>query len=135
MNLRFLTPTVHGLLDYTAAAGLILLPFLLDLGAAGPLAVWLSVVAGIGLIGYSLITDYAFSAVGLVSFRAHLVLDLGAAGAFAAAPFVFGWGGLVLVYYLVMAAGVLAVVAVSRTDGDEHSDDGDAPRLAGQPID
>ena len=114
MTFRFLTPTVHGLLDYAAAAGLIVLPFLLNLGAASPLAQWLSVAGGIGLVAYSLLTDYAFGVVDLLSFRLHLLLDLLAAAAFLVAPFVFGWSGLVLGYYLVMAAGVLVVVALTN---------------------
>ena len=83
MKFQFLTPTVHGLLDYAAAAGLIVLPFLLGLGATSQLALWLSVAAGIGLVAYSLATDYTFGAVGLFSFRAHLVLDVLAAVRFA----------------------------------------------------
>jgi len=122
MNFRILTPTVHGLLDYAAAAGLIVLPFVLDLGAASTLALWLSVAAGIGLIAYSLVTDYAFGASRLIPFRLHLLLDTGAAVAFVAAPFVFGWTGLVLGYYLVMAAGVLTVVALSDTGADTFSE-------------
>lgn len=114
MNFRILTPTLHGLLDYAAAAGLIVLPFILDLSATSLTAHWLSVLAGIGLVGYSLATDYTLGISGVVSFRMHLVLDLLAAVVFIAAPFLFGWGGLVLGYYLVMAAGVLVVVALSR---------------------
>ncbi len=113
MTLRFVTPAIHGLLDYAAAVGLISLPFLLGLGETSALAQWLSVAGGIGLIAYSLVTDYAFGAVGLFSYRAHLALDLGAAAVFAIAPFVFGWQGLVLGYYLVMASGVVVVVALS----------------------
>ena len=112
-SIRFLTPTVHGVLDYAAAAGLIVIPFILGFGN---LALWLSVVSGIGLIGYSLLTDYAFSAAAVISFKTHLVLDLAAALALAAAPFVFGWGGLIMGYYLMMAGGVVVVVALSNSD-------------------
>ena len=106
MNFRILTPTWHGALDYAAAAALIVLPFLLDLASTSSTAHWLSVLAGLGLAGYSMVTDYAFGIVGALSFRAHLVFDLLAAVVFIAAPFVFGWSGIVLGYYLVMAAGV-----------------------------
>lgn len=115
MNYRILTPTIHGALDYAAAAALIVLPFLLNLGEISAAAQWLSVAAGAGLVVYSLATDYAFGVFGLLSFRAHLALDMLAAVAFIGAPFVFGWSGLVLAYYLVMGAGVLVVVALSAT--------------------
>ena len=118
MNPKILTPAIHGLLDYAAAAALVVLPFLLDLGAASPLAKWLSVVAGAGLIAYSLVTDYAFGVFRVLPFRVHLALDIAAAVVFAAAPFVFGWKGLVLGYYLFMASGVMAVVALSTAGPD-----------------
>ena len=118
-NIRFLTPTLHGVLDYAAATGLIVLPFILGFGG---LALWLSVAGGIGLIGYSLLTDYAFSAAAIISFKTHLVLDLAAALSFAAAPFVFSWDGLIMGYYLVMAGAVVIVVALSQPDPITASD-------------
>lgn len=120
MTFRILNPTLHGLLDYAAAAGLIVLPFLLDLQTASPLAHWLSVAAGGGLVAYSLATDYRFGALRLIPFRAHLALDLLAAAVFVVAPFAFGWTGLVRGYYIVMALGVLVVVALS-TAADERT--------------
>lgn len=118
MKFRFLTPTLHGILDYAAAVGLIVLPFLLDLGATSALALWLSVAGGIGLILYSLATDYAFGLLRVLSFRSHIALDLAAAAAFVTAPFVFGWAGLTMAYYLVMAAGVVVVVLLTGKESD-----------------
>lgn len=116
MTIRILSPAIHGLLDYAAAVALIVLPFLLPFDGAPATAIWLSVAAGVGLIGYSLLTDYAFGPFPILSFRVHLLLDLAAAVAFVSAPFVMGWQGLVLGYYLVMGAGVIAVVALSKSD-------------------
>lgn len=48
-KLRILTPATHGILDYAAAA-LIVLAFVLNLGADSPLAVWLSAAGGAGVI-------------------------------------------------------------------------------------
>ncbi|MDJ0710755.1 MAG: hypothetical protein QNJ14_10205 [Woeseiaceae bacterium] len=121
MKLRFISPRIHGILDYAAAVGLIVLPFILSLADTSMLAHWLSVAAGFGLIAYSLATDYAFGATGLLPFGVHLAFDLAAALVFALAPFVFGWSGLVLGYYLAMAAGVLLVVAASDTSSDADS--------------
>lgn len=118
MNFRILTPTIHGLLDYAAASGLIVLPFVLDLQASSSLAHWLSVAAGIGLVAYSLATDYRFGVLRLISFRAHLALDLIAAAAFVIAPFALGWTGLLRGYYIVMAVGVLVVVALSAAHNE-----------------
>jgi hypothetical protein len=110
MKLQFLSPALHGLLDYIAAGALIALPFIL--GFQG-VELWLSVAGGAGLILYSLLTDYALGVAKLFSFNVHLMFDLAAAVAFIAAPFVLGFGFAATIYYLVMAAGVVAVVTFS----------------------
>lgn len=108
--MKFLTPTLHGALDYIAAGALIVLPMLLGLSG---IALWLSVGGGIALIVYSLLTDYTFGTIKLVSFDVHLMLDLAAGAAFIVAPFVLGFDNPTSIYYFVMAAGVIAVVAFS----------------------
>lgn len=105
---KFLSPALHGALDYIAAGALIALPIMLQLTG---IAFWLSVGGGIGLIAYSLVTDYKFGSIKLLSFDLHLILDLAAGAAFAAAPFVLGFDQPTSIYYFVMAAGVIAVVA------------------------
>ena len=109
-RIRFLSPTLHGLGDYAAAVALIALPVLFGFEGA---ALWLSVAGGTGLVLYSLLTDYTFGVASVISFRTHEILDLVAAAVFFAAPFVLGWAGLVMGYYLVMAAGVVVVVALT----------------------
>lgn len=116
MNFRFITPTWHGLLDYSAAVALIVLPFLLGLGNTAPLALWLSVGGGAGLIGYSLLTDYRYGARAWLSYPNHLALDVSAAAIFIATPFYFGWTGLAAAYYVVMGIGVLLVVSLSEPE-------------------
>jgi hypothetical protein len=101
------------LLDYVAAVALIVLPFVLGFRGA---ELWLSVAGGAGLITYSLMTDYAFGAVRLISFNLHLLLDLAAGAAFIVAPFALRFGTLASIYYPVMAVGVMAVVALSVRD-------------------
>ena len=118
MTLRVLTPKLHGVVDYAAALGLLAFPFILGLGASSPLAVWLSVASGVAVIGYSLLTSYAYSAAKVLSFRTHLIIDFVAAVGFAVAPFAFGFRGIDAAYYWVMAGAVFVVVALSR--GEER---------------
>ena len=118
MKIRFVSPLIHGVFDYVAAINLIVFPFLLDLGAYSPIALWFSVVAGGGLFAYSLFTDYKFSASNVLSFKLHLLLDLAAGAAFIAAIFVFGFEGLAAAYYAVMGLGVFALVAVTNLGED-----------------
>ena len=123
MNIRFINPKIHGILDYVAAVNLIVFPFLLNLGASSPIALWLSVVAGVGLVGYSLFTDYTFSVTKALSFKIHLLLDLAAGAVFIVAIFVFGFEGLVAAYYAVMAIGVFALVAVTNLGESAAAED------------
>ncbi len=111
MMLQFLTPALHGALDYLAAGALIVLPLIL--GFQG-IEHWLSVAAGAGLIFYSLITDYRFGLARLVPYNAHLVFDLTVGAALLAAPFVLGFSFTATIYYPVMAFGVFAVVVASE---------------------
>ncbi len=112
-GISFLTPKMHGVLDYLAAIGLILIPILL--GFEG-LPFWVSVAAGAGLIIYSLMTDYALGIAPIVPFHLHLFLDLAAGATFIILPFLLGWNGIVLAYYLTMAFAVMGVVALSTSE-------------------
>jgi len=116
MNIRLLTPKMHGLVDYAAAAGLIIFPFVLGIGSSSPIAFWLSVIAGIAVIGYSMLTGYTYSAAPVVPFKVHLAIDFVAAVAFALAPFIFGFVGIDAAYYWALSAAVFLVVAVSQTE-------------------
>lgn len=119
MDIRFLSPRLHGVVDYLAAAALITLPFVLGLGETHPLAKWLSVTTGAAVIVVSLLTDYRYGAVRVLPFRGHLVIDAAAATVFALAPTLFGFTGLDAWYYWLNAAAVFAVVAVSATGESE----------------
>ncbi|MEL7538836.1 MAG: hypothetical protein AAFZ58_13945 [Pseudomonadota bacterium] len=112
--MQFLTPTLHGLGDYAAAIVLIAAPFALGISEQSVIAQWFSVAGGAGLIVYSLLTDYAYSAVPLIPFNVHLVLDSLAGIAFIGLPFVLGLTGVAMIYFIAMGAGVLLVVAVTQ---------------------
>jgi len=118
MNIRFLTSTLHGILDYIAAFVLLVAPVILKLNEVSPFAYWLSVVAGGVLILYSLLTDYEFSISKMIPFKVHLGLDLSAGVVFVIWPFIFGFTGVAMAYYIVMGLGIMLVVAV--TDSASH---------------
>ena len=51
MSLRFITKSIHAyLIDYPVAIVLIAAPFVLKLSQSGPVAMWLSVVAGVAAL-------------------------------------------------------------------------------------
>jgi hypothetical protein len=114
--MRFISPRIHGILDYAVAAALIAVPFVLDFAASSLIAAVLSVAAGVGLAVYSLLTDYSAGVRDLIPWRVHLTLDAVAAGVLLAAPFVFGFGGIPRAFYVTVAVAVLAVVATTQLE-------------------
>ena len=120
MSFRIITPRVHGLLDYMSAIVLILAPSVLEFNEVSPYAYWLSVIAGVILILYSLMTDYDFSIGMLIPLKTHLVIDFSAGVLFILWPFIFDFTGLALAYYLVMGFGVLLVVGLTQSDEDSQ---------------
>ena len=113
MKFRFISPTIHGIIDYSAAVGLISLPFLLGLGTSNPLAKWLSIITGIAVIIVSINTVYKYSLLKNIPFDGHLAIDTMAATTFAIAPFAFGFEGIDFYYYIANAVVVFLVVALS----------------------
>jgi hypothetical protein len=114
--MKFLTPTLHGLGDYAAALVLIVAPFFLGLKEQSMIAHWASIAGGVGLIIYSLLTDYTFSAAKVIPFKVHLVLDSLAGLVLIALAFVLNLEGIAQGYMIVMGAGVLLIVAVTKIE-------------------
>lgn len=115
-GVRFITPNQHGVLDFIVAAVLIVAPFLLGLGGSSSLAVWLSVATGVAVIMLSLLTDYRYGLLRIIPFKGHLLADALVGLAFVIIPFLAGFEGRDAIFYWVIGVGVLAVVALGRTD-------------------
>lgn len=109
MSIRFITQKIHAYIDYPVAASLIGMPFLLGLGTSNPLALWLSVVTGVAALVLTLLTDHETGVLRILPYWLHLAVDRLVGVTFAIAPFVLGFSGLDLAYYLVNAAAVLTV--------------------------
>lgn len=115
MKLRFITQTLHGVADYTAGMGLIVAPFLLNLGETSNVALWFSVVTGIAVLVASLLTDYKLAAYRLIPFQGHLAIDLLVAVTFMVVPFIFNFSGIDAIYYWFNATVVFLVVSLSAS--------------------
>lgn len=118
MRIRFLTPNLHGIVDYLAAAALITMPFVLGLGESSPIAKWLAVATGFAVIVVSLLTDYKLAIARVLPFKGHLAIDTAAAITFLLAPSLFGFTGIDAWYYWLNAIAVFAVVGLSRTEDE-----------------
>ncbi len=116
MDPRFVTKTIHAYLDYPVAFALIAVPFVLQLGASNPLALWLSVGTGVAAFVLTVLTDHKLGVFRVLPYRFHLAVDFMVGVVFALAPLVFGFTGIDAVYYWVNAAAVLTVVSLHRPE-------------------
>lgn len=116
MIVRFVTRTMHAYLDYPVAIALIVLPFLLGLGATSPLAFWLSVGTGVAALVLTILTYHHLGVIRVLPYGFHLAVDGAVGVVFLAAPFVLGFGGLDATYYLVNGAAVVAVVGLHQPE-------------------
>ncbi|MGF1544740.1 MAG: hypothetical protein ACFB00_09610 [Parvularculaceae bacterium] len=114
--MRIIPASVHGVLDYLVAVSLIAGPFVLGFEGVAKL---LAVAGGVGLIAYSLITDYSTSARRLIPFRTHLLFDFLAAVVLVIAPFAFGFATLATYFYVAIGAAVILVVLVTNPETGE----------------
>lgn len=119
-RIRFVPTAVHGILDYVGGIGLMASPFIFGFAGAGGIAVILPIVLGIGLVAYSLATNYELGIPGLriIPMAVHLLVDFAASAFLAAAPFVFGYADLGLNVWLpqvMSGVAVMLLVLVTQT--------------------
>ncbi|MEM7058842.1 MAG: hypothetical protein AAF557_14730 [Pseudomonadota bacterium] len=114
--MRFVTKQIHAYLDYPVALGLIVMPFVLGLGASSPLAVTASIATGIAALILTILTDHETGLVRLVPYSFHLIVDALVGVAFTAAPFALGFAGLDAAYYWIIGATVLVVVGLHQPE-------------------
>jgi hypothetical protein len=119
-RIRFVPTVVHGILDYVGGIGLMASPFIFGFARVGGIAVILPISLGIGLVAYSLATNYELGVPRLrvIPMAVHLVVDFVASAFLAVAPFLFGYADLGLNVWLpqVMAGvAVMLLVLVTQT--------------------
>ncbi len=116
MIMRFITKNIHAYLDYPVALALIGLPFILGLGTSHPLAFTLSVVTGVAAFLLTVLTDHHLGVFKVLPYKLHLTVDFAVGVVFTLAPFVLGFSGLDMIYYLANGLTVLAVVGLHKSD-------------------
>jgi|SRR4051794_32470567 hypothetical protein len=86
-----LIPTrVHGMIDYLMGVLLIAAPFVFRFPDGGA-ETMVPVILGVGMIVYSLITDYEMGAIHVLPMSTHLAIDVVAGIFLAASPWIFGF--------------------------------------------
>ena len=109
--MRFTPTRLHAPLDYIVGAALIAAPWIFQFSElAAPTVI--SVVLGIGLIAYSLFTNYELGVWKVAPMAVHNLIDVVAGTLLAASPWIFGFAdesANVWVPHLVV--GLAAIVA------------------------
>lgn len=113
---KFITKEIHAYLDYPVAIGLIIMPYILGLGQSNPVALWLSVVTGCAALILTILTDHHLGLIRILPYKFHLLVDGLVGVTFVAAPFVLGFEGIELIYYLVLGGTVLLVVGLHKPE-------------------
>jgi len=119
--MRFMNKYLHAYLDYPVGLSLIILPFLLGIGNANPLAFWLSVVTGIAALALTFITDHHLGVIRVLPYKLHLAVDFLVGVTFVLAPFVLGFAGIEAAYFWVLGITVLIVVGLDKTSPEQQA--------------
>lgn len=117
-NIRFVPTSVHAYIDYIGGIALIAAPFVFGFAYVGGIAVILPMVLGVGLIIYSLLTNYELGIPGVkfIPMTYHLIFDFVAAALLAASPFLFGFYNRPLNVWLPhVAVGIVVILLVLVT--------------------
>jgi hypothetical protein len=88
--MRFIPTAVHAPLDYIVGVALIAAPWIFQFSGHTAATV-IPVVLGIGLIAYSLFTDYELGVWRVFPMSVHNLYDIGAGALLAASPWIFGF--------------------------------------------
>ena len=119
-SIRFIPTGVHAYFDYIGGIGLLAAPFVFGFFHVGGAAVIIPMVLGIGLILYSLLTNYELGIPGLkfLPMSVHLAFDLVASAFLAISPFLFGFinqAPNAWLPHIIAGVGVIVLVLVSQT--------------------
>jgi hypothetical protein len=92
MLARIIPTKIHAGLDYAAGLLLIASPWLFGFADESTAATWIAVLAGVAMLGLSMITDYEGGLLArLIPMRTHLMADAGLGVLLAVSPWLFGF--------------------------------------------
>jgi len=112
--MRFIPTAVHGVMDYIVGLALIAAPFVLGFNNNGP-AMWVPIILGIGMIVYSIFTDYELGLMRVLPMKAHLAIDAIGGLFLLASPWLFGFADYVWIPHVVVGAAALVSALITDT--------------------
>jgi hypothetical protein len=128
--MRFIPTKFHAPLDYIVGVALIAAPWIFQFSDHTAATV-VPVVLGIGLIAYSLLTDYELGVWKVAPMAVHNLIDVIAGALLAASPWLFGFadeGANVWVPHLVVGLAAIFLGLTTKQEG------GYRYRRSGTPI-
>lgn len=111
--MKLLSTRAHGVLDYLVGILLIAAPFLLNFYRGGAES-WVPILLGIGVILYSLVTDYELSIAKIIPMPTHLWLDAIGGLFLAVSPWLLNFSDYVWVPHVVV--GILEIATAAITE-------------------
>jgi hypothetical protein len=116
-NIKIISPSLHGILDYVVDVTLISVPFILNFKEVSNSVFWVPVGIGILNFLYSIFTVYSRSLVKLIPMNWHLLFDFLVGLLLFALAFILPMEGIVKLFYIIMGLGI--VLATSLTSSNE----------------
>ena len=117
--MRFIPTRVHAPLDYLVGAVLIAAPWIFQFSDSTAATV-VSIVLGIGLVAYSLFTNYELGVWKVAPMAVHNLIDIVAGAVLAASPWIFGFAdesGSVWVPHLVVGLAAIFLGLTTKQQG------------------
>lgn len=111
--MRMIPTTVHGAIDYVMGVVLIVAPWIFGFSDTEA-AKWISVILGIGVIAYSLLTDYEFGMIPMIPMTTHLWIDAASGVFLAISPWLFGFAEEAWIFFVIVGLGEIAAAAMTQ---------------------
>ena len=116
-NIKIISPSLHGILDYVVDVTLISVPFILNFKEVSNIVFWVPVGIGVLNFLYSIFTVYSRSLVKLIPMNWHLLFDFLVGLLLFALAFILPMEGFVKLFYITMGIGI--ILATSLTSSNE----------------
>jgi SPW repeat len=130
--MRFIPTKFHAPLDYIVGAALIAAPWIFQFSEHGAATV-VPIVLGIGLIAYSLVTNYELGVWKVAPMAIHNLIDVAAGSLLAASPWIFGFAdetANVWVPHLVVGIAAVFLGVTTKQSGGYSYRRADTPSTA-----
>ncbi len=127
--MRFIPTKLHGLLDYASGLLFIASPWLFGFNldersnlAENVMAQWIPVFVGVGVLVYSIFTDYELGLIRRLPMPVHLTADFWFAGVFlAASPWIFGFADRVYLPHVLLGAFSIGAGLLTKKETSDGS--------------